>query len=277
MDKKVSFIGTGNMGGAIIQAACRALNPNQVYITDYFADKAIALAKESGCSALSGNTDAVLTGDYIFLCVKPQVIGSVLEEISPILNDCIAKGESKVLVSIAAGMTIENLRGSLNGASASLPFIRIMPNTPAAIGKGMLAVAAGSEVPEAAVSDVKAILADAGCVEQLSEHLMDQFTVISGCAPAFVYIFIEALADGGVMTGLGRSQAVTYAAQTVMGAASMILETGTHPAALKDAVCSPGGSTIAGVAALERNAFRSAVIEAVLDGYEKNTKLGEKK
>lgn len=275
MNKKISFIGTGNMGGAIIRSACRALHPSQVYITDYFQDKAEELAHEAGCQTIKSNADAVIEGDYIFLCVKPQIIGGVLKEISPILNGCIEKGAPKVLISIAAGMTIENLRSKLEGPCQTLPFVRIMPNTPVAIGKGMLAVASGNEVSAESIEDVRAILADAGRVEALPESLMDQFTVVSGCAPAFVYMFIEALADGGVMTGLSRSQAMTYAAQTVMGAASMVLETGQHPGALKDAVCSPNGSTIAGVAELERNGFRSAAIEAVLSGYKRNTELGK--
>ncbi len=275
MDKKLSFIGAGNMGGALIQAACRALNPSQVSITDYSPDKARHVAQEQGCQASGSNREAVLFGDYIFLCVKPQVIGSVLGEISPVLNECLAKGEAKVLVSIAAGVTIDAIREKLSGDCRELPVIRIMPNTPVSIGKGMLALSTGENITEGMVQDVRAALKCAGRLEQLPEALMDQFTAIGGCAPAFVYLFIEALADGGVMTGLPRSQALTYAAQTVLGAAAMVLETGSHPGVLKDNVCSPGGSTIAGVAALEAHGFRSAAIEAVLAAYEKNQELGK--
>lgn len=275
MDKKISFIGTGNMGGAIIQAACRALTPAQVSITDYSLDKARQLAKQQGCQVSGSNREAVLWGEYIFLCVKPQVIGSVLEEIFPVLNECLAKGEPKVLISIAAGVAIEAIREKLSGDCRKMPIIRIMPNTPVSIGKGMLALAAGADVTDAMLKDVRAALECAGRLEQLPEALMDQFTAIGGCAPAFVYLFIEALADGGVMTGLSRSQALTYAAQTVLGAASMVLETGSHPGVLKDNVCSPGGSTIAGVAALEAHGFRSAAIEAVLAAYQKNQELGK--
>lgn len=277
MNETVSFIGTGNMGGALIHAACRALNPKQVHITDYCADKAKAMADELGCCCEDSNKDAVLAGTYIFMCVKPQVMGGVLEEIAPVLKACLDKGEKKIVVSIAAGLQIAYIKEQLAQCGDSLRVIRVMPNTPAAIGKGMLAVAAGAEVEDEYVDGVMEILSDAGRVERLAEGLMDQFTVVSGCSPAFVYMFIEALADGGVMTGLPRQQALTYAAQTVMGAAAMVLETGKHPGELKDAVCSPAGSTIVGVAKLEENGFRSAAIEAVKAGYDKNVELGKVK
>lgn len=275
MQKNISFIGTGNMGGAIIKAACRALNPSQVSITDYSLEKARLLAEEVGCKIVDSNREAVLSGDYIFLCVKPQVMGSVLQEISVTLNECLSDGRSKVLVSIAAGITIQAIRDKLDGACCQVPIIRIMPNTPVAIGKGMLALAAHEDVAAEMIEDIKAVLQCAGRLEQLPESLIDQFTAIGGCAPAFVYLFIEALADGGVMTGLSRSQALNFAAQTVLGSAAMVLETQSHPGVLKDNVCSPGGSTIAGVAALEAHGFRSAAIEAVLAAYKKNQDLGK--
>lgn len=277
MKNSVSFIGTGNMGGALIHAACRALDPKQVHITDYFVDKAKAMAEELGCCCEPSNEAAVLNGDYIFMCVKPQVMGGVLAQIAPVVKDCLDKGQKKVIVSIAAGLQTGYIKEQLAVCGDALRVVRVMPNTPAAIGKGMLAVAAGPEVEDVYVDGVCEILSDAGRVERLSEHLMDQFTVVSGCSPAFVYMFIEALADGGVMTGLPRAQAMTYAAQTVMGAAAMVLESGKHPGQLKDEVCSPAGSTIVGVAKLEENGFRSAAIEAVRAGYEKNVDLGKVK
>ena len=277
MKETVSFIGAGNMGGALIHAACRALDPRQVHITDYFADKAKAMADELGCCCESTNKAAVLAGNYIFMCVKPQVMGGVLAEIAPVVKECLDKGEKKVIVSIAAGLQLAYIKEQLAQCGDALRVVRVMPNTPAAIGKGMLAVAAGSEVEDEYVGGVMEILSKAGRVERLAEGLMDQFTVVSGCSPAFVYMFIEALADGGVMTGLPRQQAMTYAAQTVMGAAAMVLETGKHPGELKDAVCSPAGSTIVGVAKLEENGFRSAAIQAVKAGYDKNVELGKVK
>lgn len=275
MNKHISFIGSGNMGGAIIKAACQAIDPKQIFITDYQPEKARELAGQTGCQTVDNNRQAVLSGDYIFLCVKPQVMGSVLAEISPLLNECLEKKEEKVLVSIAAGLTIETLRGRLAGRCREMPIVRIMPNMPVTVGKGMLAMAAGPNVPEYVLEDIKKILARAGQVDHIPENLMDAFTVVSGCTPAFVYMFIEALADGGVMTGLSRQQALTYAAQAVMGSAAMVLETGQHPGVLKDAVCSPKGSTIAGVAALERGGLRSAAMDAVWAGYQRNIELGK--
>lgn len=145
------------------------------------------------------------------------------------------------MVSIAAGLKILYFKEQLAMCGDALKVVRVMPNTPSAIGKGMLAVCAGPEVESEYISGVCGILSDAGRVECLGENLMDQFSVVGGCAPAFVYMFIEALADGGVKIGLPRAQAMTYAAQTVLGAAAMVLESGQHPGVLKDAVCSPRG------------------------------------
>ena len=180
-----------------------------------------------------------------------------------------------MLVSIAAGVTISSLRGWLAGLVWDVPILRVMPNTCAAIGKGMLALTDGGAGAEEALAGAEAILAGAGRVERMAEGLMDQFTAVAGCGPAYVYLLIEALADGGVMAGLPRAQAQTYAAQTVLGAAAMVLETGKHPGQLKDEVCSPGGSTIVGVAALEAGGFRTAAIRAVQAAFEKNQELGK--
>ncbi|WP_297210874.1 pyrroline-5-carboxylate reductase [uncultured Flavonifractor sp.] len=273
--KRAAFLGSGNMGGALIRAACRAVGPEQVVIADYDRAKAAALAAELGCAAAADNDGAAEEGEYLFLCVKPQVLPGVAAALVPALNACHQRGEKKTLVSIAAGVEIAALRGFLQGISWDIPILRVMPNTCAAIGKGMLALTDGGVGNETDLAAVEAVLADAGRVERISEGLMDQFTAVAGCGPAYVYPFIEALADGGVMAGLSRSQALTYAAQTVLGAAAMVLETGKHPGQLKDEVCSPGGSTIVGVAALERNAFRSAAIQAVLAAFEKNKQLGK--
>lgn len=277
MDKKLAFIGTGNMGGALIKAVCRTIDPQQVFITNRNPEKAEQLAEETGCRTVQTNQEAVREGDYIFLCVKPQGMGEVLKEISPVLNQCMEKNQPRALISIAAGLTIEGLRDMLEGECRKLPWMRIMPNTPVAVGKGLLALAADDQTPEFMVADMEHSLSQAGRMERIPEGLMDQFTVVGGCSPAFVYVFLEALADGGVRIGLPRQQALTYAAQAVLGAASMVLETGQHPGSLKDAVCSPNGSTIAGVAALEKAGFRSAAMEAVWEGYQRNVELGKTK
>lgn len=266
--KTVAFIGSGNMGGALIRAACRALGPGEVVIADACPERAAALAAELGCTAAEDNGAAADQARCCFLCVKPQVLHTVAADLADHLR-------GKTVVSIAAGVQIATIKGYLGSAAEAVTLLRVMPNTCAAIGQGMLALTGGAEVPEEAFRLVEDILRCAGRVERLSEGLMDQFTAVAGCGPAFVYPFIEALADGGVMAGLPRAQAQTWAAQTVLGAAAMVLETGKHPGVLKDEVCSPGGSTIAGVAALERHAFRSAAIEAVLDAWAKNVELGK--
>lgn len=273
--RQAAFIGSGNMGGALIRAACRAIGPDQVIIADHQAGKAAALAAELGCAAAADNAAAVEGAEVIFLCVKPQVLSGVAAALVPVLNACHGRGEDKTLVSIAAGVEIAALRGFLKDISWDIPILRVMPNTCAAIGKGMLALTDGGAGNEAGLAAVEAILADAGRVERISEGLMDQFTAVAGCGPAYVYQFIEALADGGVMAGLPRAQAQTYAAQTLLGAAAMVLETGKHPGQLKDEVCSPGGSTIVGVAALEEHGFRSAAIQAVMAAFGKNKELGK--
>lgn len=276
MNKKLAFIGTGNMGGALIKAVCRRIDPQQVLITNRNRKKAEDLAAETGCRVLQSNEEAAREGDYLFLCVKPQGMGDLLKEISPVLNQRMEKNPPNALISIAAGLTIEGLRDLLEGECRKLPWMRVMPNTPVAVGKGMLALAADETIPETMLEDMEYSFSGAGRMERIPEGQMDSFAVVGGCTPAFAYIFLEALADGGVRVGLSRQQALTYAAQAVLGAASMVLETGKHPGSLKDAVCSPNGSTIAGVAALEKAGFRSAAMEAVREGYLRNVELGKK-
>jgi pyrroline-5-carboxylate reductase len=275
--RRAAFIGTGNMGGALIRAACRAVGAEEVIIADYQADKAAALAGELGCAAAADNNEAAAGAKYVFLCVKPQVLPQVAAALADTLSACLERGEEKVIVSIAAGVQIASIRGYLDGVKGTLPILRVMPNTCAAIGQGMLALTDGGAGLDQELAGAEAILAQAGRVERMAEGLMDAFTAVAGCGPAYVYPFIEALADGGVMAGLPRAQAQLFAAQTVLGAAAMVLESGEHPGALKDAVCSPGGSTIAGVAELENRGFRAAAIQAVLAAYEKNIQLGKQK
>lgn len=267
--KKAAFIGTGNMGAPLIQAACRAVGAEQVVIANRTRAKAEALAAELGCAVAQDNRAAAAQAEYVFLCVKPQMMEGVLSELVPAL------GDGQAVVSIAAGLTCETLRGWLAGAQGRPALLRVMPNTPAAIGRGMLALCAEAGTAEERLAGVEALLAPAGRVERIAEGQMDAFSAVAGCGPAFVYPFIEALADGGVKVGLPRGQAMTYAAQMVLGAAAMVLESGKHPGQLKDEVCSPGGSTIAGVAALEERGFRSAAIQAVEAAFRRNQELGK--
>lgn len=276
MEKKIGFIGTGNMGGALITAACRGNNPNEVIITDYFLDKAKNLATNLGCYVAESNEEIVRKSKYIMLGVKPQVLESVVREISPILKECIENGETRILVSMAAGITIETIKKYLE---VEVPIIRIMPNTPVSIGKGMVLITTNilneSEVSNEQLDEFTHIMKSVGRFDKIKESEMDECTVAAGCTPAYAYMFIEALADGAVMAGVSREKAIKYSAQALIGAASMILETGVHPGELKDAVCSPGGSTIVGVAELEKNGFRNAAIQAVLASYYKNKDLGK--
>lgn len=263
--KKVAFIGTGNMGAALVKAACKSLGEEQVAITDHAMDKAEALARSTGSQAYPSNREAAQAAEYVFLCVKPHLIRGVLEELSPVL-------EGKVVVSIAAGVLTSDLH---TWAGEQVPILRIMPNTPCAIGKGMTALVAGPNATEAHLATVEAILAQSGRVERIGENLIDAFGAVAGCGPAFVYPYIEALADGGVTMGLSRPQALRCAAQMMLGAAAMVLETGEHPGKLKDDVCSPGGSTIVGVAELERHGLRAAAIDAVIAACKKSAELGK--
>ena len=273
MDKKIAFIGTGAMGGAILQTACQSINPKQIIITDKMEGKAEALAEQLGCEAVTSNQLAAEAADWILLCVKPQTCAAVLEEIGPILRKSKEAGNPKVLVSILAGITVQTMRALLK--SPDYPLIRIMPNTPALVGKGLMLISADETVGEGEKKTLETLIADCGIIRWIDEKIMDQGTAVGGCSPAFVYLFIEALADGGVSIGLTREDATKFAAQAVLGAAAMVLETGRHPMALKDMVTSPGGSTIAGVRALEEEGFRRAVLRAVTASYERNVEMGK--
>jgi len=265
--KKAAFIGTGNMGGALARAACRAVGAHEVVVCDYLPERAKAFAAQLGCTAARDNTEAARSAQYVFLCVKPQVMKPVAVEVGAAVAET-----GGALISIAAGVETKQI---CQWVGEGVPVLRVMPNTCAAIGQGMLALTAAGGVEERVWQGVEEILSAAGRVERIGEGLMDQFTAVAGCGPAYVYPLIEALADGGVLIGLPRAQAQLYAAQTVLGAAAMVLESGSHPGALKDAVCSPGGATIAGVAQLERNGFRAAAIDAVLAAYRKSCDLGK--
>ena len=270
--KKAAFIGVGNMGGALARAACRAAGPDQVVLYNRTRGKAQALADELGCGVVDSVCDAVWAAEYLFVGVKPKGMGAVLEELAPQIRDRHRVGEDKVVVSMAAGLLIKDLRPHLAGAGYYVPVLRIMPDTCVAIGQGLTALCAEAAA-EDYVQGLEALLSATGRVERIDEGQMDQFSAVAGCGPAFVYPYIEALADGAVSTGLPRKQAMEYAAQMVLGAAAMVLESGRHPGQLKDEVCSPGGSTIAGVAELERGGLRAAAINAVQAAYRRSTEL----
>jgi len=264
----IACIGSGNMGFALMK---RAAEGNEIYITDADEQKAKQAASSLGAKVLYSNEEAAGKGDIVFLAVKPQILPQVLAEIAPAAIKRHGAGSPPVLVSMAAGWSIEKIQKSIG---EKIPTVRIMPNTPALIGKGMIAMSCSAEVPAQTASSIEKILGGAGIVDMVEERYMDAVTGLSGSGPAYVYLFIEALADGGVQAGLPRDKALKYAAQTVFGAAAMVQETGKHPGELKDMVTSPGGTTIAGIAALEGGAFRSTVIKAVEAAWKRSMELG---
>lgn len=261
------FIGIGNMGGAIASAVVKAADPGQILVSAQHREKAEAFSAKYGTTPADNRTIA-REAKFVVLGVKPQYMESVLKELKPVLEvrtDC-------VLVTMAAGLTMQNIAGMVGGG---YPVIRIMPNTPARIGQGVILYDANDRVCKGDLEEFLAAMRYAGLLDQLPEKLIDAGCAISGCGPAFVSLFIEAMADGGVACGLPRAKALEYAAQTLLGTAQLMLESGDHPGVMKDAVCSPGGSTIQGVRALEQGAFRSTVMEAVIAAYEKNREFAK--
>ena len=260
---KIGFIGCGNMGGALARAVSRVAYA-KVCLYDKDGERAVALGKDIDGEPM--RLCDIAKCDYVFLGVKPNIIAEVAKEIAPEL------GEHTVIISMAAGVSTEQVAAALGRPT---PIIRIMPNTPVAYGKGMILYTANGEVMPEALDKFVDIMKFAGRLDLIPEKLIDAGSAVSGCGPAFVYMFIEALADGGVASGLPRDKAMQYAAETVLGAATVVLESGKHPGELKDAVCSPGGSTIEGVLALEAGSMRGVVADAVISAYEKTKKLGK--
>lgn len=265
---KLGFIGTGNMGAALAAAAAKNTAAADMFLSDSCTEKAKALAGRIGCDFGSA-AEAAEECRYIFLGVKPQVMDLLLDEILPMLK---RRNDRYVLVSMAAGVKIEKIEAKTGD---SCPVIRIMPNMAASVGEGMMLLSANGNVQEDEIKDFHKFMAGSGRIDDIDEGLMDAGCALSGSAPAFVFMFIEALADGGVACGLPRAKALEYAAQTVLGAASTVLESGRHPGELKDAVCSPAGTTVAGVAALEEGGLRHAAVSAVKAAFGRAKELGK--
>lgn len=280
---KIGCIGCGMMGGALIKAIAKKVGGEKILLSDGDVEKAKSLALELGANFVTSNAQIIENCSHIILAVKPAFFSSVLEQIKDSYNN-IAKSEQKnlpVIISIMAGLSIEkieqmSIQAGISGGLQNI--LRLMPNLPATLNEGMIALCTkenvSSEISQE-VEFVKEILSCAGKVEQVSEKLMDVVTAVSGSGPAYGFMFIEALADAAVLLGMPRNQAYIYAAQTLKGAAQMVLETSEHPAKLKDAVCSPGGTTIQAVKSLEEKGFRSAVISAVESAYNKSVDLGK--
>lgn len=265
-NKYFGFIGTGNMGGSLARAVRKNVPGPQILLANRNPEKSRMLAQELG-AVQSDNASVAKDADYIFLGVKPQMAKDMLAEIAPILA---GRKSRFLLVTMAAGLTIPRIREMAGGA---YPVIRIMPNTPVSVGEGMILYACSSDIDEEEMRLFLENCAGAGCFRPLSEQLMDAGSAVCGCGPAFADLFLEALADGGVACGLPRASALEFAARMLAGAAKLALESGQHPGVLKDAVCSPGGTTIQGVRKLEEAGFRGAVMNAVISAYEKTLEL----
>lgn len=260
------FIGSGNMGGALASAVSKKYSGSSLFISDADTKKAEELSNKIGAIA-TDNSYIAANCKFIFLAVKPQVMEKVLQSIKDELRQ---RTDRFVLVTMAAGLSCEKIAEFAGG---NYPVIRIMPNTPVFVGEGMILYTSSKNVTDGEVNEFLGALEFAGKLDRIDEKLIDAAGSLSGCGPAFVYLFAEALADGAVECGVPRDKALMYASQTILGAAKMLIETKEHPGKLKDAVCSPGGTTIAGVHALENGAFRSTSMDAVKSAYNRTLEL----
>lgn len=267
--EKIGFIGCGNMGAALARGVAKAVPAQQLLLANRTPAKAQALAQELGAQA-GTNQQIAQECSVIFLGVKPHLMEGMLEPLRPVLAQ---RSEPFLLVSMAAGLTTGQIAAQAGG---DYPVIRIAPNTPVTVGAGCTQYCCRN-VPQEMLDRFLALMAPTGMMDPLEENLMSAAQALAGCGPAFVYLFLEGLADGAVASGLPRDKATRYAAQMVAGAAALALETGCHTGQLKDAVCSPGGSTIEGVALLEQRGLRSAAMDAVRASAAKGAGLGQKK
>lgn len=254
---KLAIIGTGNMGEALARGIVRAglIAPVDLVLTDIASERVSALAAELGAVVAPDNRAAVADADIVMLVVKPQIVAGVCREIGPALP------AGCPLLVVAAGVTIRQIKAALGRPET--PVARAMPNTPCLVGAGATGLTVEPSMPAEMRETLVRLLSAVGIVEEVPEHLQDAVTGLSGSGPAYIAVLIEALADGGVLMGLPRAQAMRLATQTVRGAAVLLQETGQHPGQVKDAVSSPGGTTITALAALEAAGFRHAVISAV--------------
>lgn len=269
------FIGCGNMGGAVAIAISKTVGCDKIYLANRTESKAKNLAKsmlDKDCvmPTVCTNQDIAKECTYIYLGVKPQMMEGMLADIK---DELAKRTDHFVLITMAAALTISDIRKMAGG---EYPVIRIMPNTPVSIGEGVIMYSVDDKVSAEDIENFKNSLKKGGLLVNLPENLIDAGSALAGCGPAFVQMFIQALADGGVACGLPRAQAVALASQTVLGSAKLTLSTGKNPEELKDAVCSPAGSTIQGVRSLEENGFRGAAMDAVIASYDRTLAMKKK-
>lgn len=264
---KIGFLGAGAMGGAILSGAINTgvVKAEDVYVSD-FSDAIKTKYKEMGCNIAGSNEELGNAVDIVVACVKPQYAAAALKELGTSLD-------GKAMISIMAGLTTDSIREMTAG---NFRLLRLMPNTPALVGMGAFALDAGTDLTKDEKEFAQKLFESIGIVEWMPEDLIDTACGLSGAGPAYIYLVIEALADGGVVKGLPRATAQRLAAQTVMGAAKMVLETGQHPGFLKDQVCSPGGNTIVGMKTLEEHGVRGAFIDTVVNSTDRAKELGKK-
>ncbi len=265
---KIGFIGTGAMGSAMINGIIKAsiVKPSDIYVYDLDAQKLQSLCKETGVNAVIDSIELVKLCDYVILAVKPNVVKIVLTEIKDVFAD------DKVLISIAAGIPLKTYKAALG---ENKKVIRALPNTPAIIGEGMTLISFDECVNNDDKNDAMSILGALGKVECMEEKLMSEVVALTSSSPAYIFMMIEAMSDAAVLSGIPRQTAYRLAAQAVAGSARMVAETGKHPGELKDQVCSPAGTTIEAVAALEKNGFRNSIMQAMNECTKKAQELGK--
>ena len=266
---KIGFIGGGAMGEALIKGILNdgSVKCEDIFVSEHTQERCNYLIEKYGVSAVLGPDSFINKIDVLFLAVKPQVAASAIEA----FNTKVKK--ELIIVSIIAGLSIAKLESSF----PVQPVVRVMPNTPLMVGEGMAAIALGSKVTAEEGEMIKNIFQSCGRAIMVKENIIDAVTGLSGSGPAYAFLVIDALADGGVAAGLSRKDAITLAAQTMLGSAKMVLETEKHPDVLRDQVTSPAGTTIAGLRVLEQNAVRGAFIDAVMAAAEKSAVMGNKK
>ncbi len=262
---KIGFIGMGNMGYSMLKGVLNYLNPQDIIFTCLSSEKKEKISNETGVRYAESNAECANSAKYIILAVKPQVYNTVLKNIQNVIT------EESVIISLAPGITIAAIKEELG---ADIKVVCAMPNTPALVGEGMTGICyENGELDFAEKEFVEQFFNSFGKVVTVPEKLMSGVVCASGSSPAYVYMFIEALADSVVKYGIPRQEAYKLVAQTVLGSAKMVLETGEHPGKLKDNVCSPAGTTIQGVAALEEFGFRNAIIKATDKCFEACNKI----
>ncbi|MBQ7572893.1 MAG: pyrroline-5-carboxylate reductase [Clostridia bacterium] len=266
MKMKFGFIGSGNMATAIVGGIIGSdiAGVNEIIVSDINEQSLDAIYNKYKVATTLHNKE-VAESDILFLCVKPNVVYKVIDEIKDFVTP------DTVVVSIVAGQSIEKLEKAFE---REIKLVRVMPNTPALVGEGMSALSKNANVSENEIKYVEKVFNGFGIARVVDEKLMDAVTAVSGSSPAYAFMMIEAMADGAVMNGMPRDMAYTFAAQALLGSAKMVLDTGMHPGALKDMVCSPGGTTIEAVRVLEQKGFRGALIEAVNACAKKSKELG---